>query len=388
MMDKKRLGLLLVAIIALANTALIFGYGQYYFWNQRVNSDEFYFGISCGRPTAQEAKIQIDRVKNFTNLILINSNEISTNQTALNEVCDYAYTCNLKFIVFFSFISQIVHPWHEAWLEMAKVRWGDYFLGIHLRDELGGKQIDQDQIYAFTNASDYSDAANRFTQKIAQDTSMLIAKEKGIPLFISDYALYWFDYLAGYDVVLVELGWTINSTRQIALCRGAANMQGKDWGAHIVWTYYEPPYLGTPSEVYKDLVLAYRAGAKYVIIFDDPPYPDGNPHGVLSEEHFDMMKKFWSNVHAVPRQIFGGVNGEVALVWPKDYGWAMRRTEHLLQDRIWGLWPEDEMSPIVFETSYALVEKYGLKLDIVYPDERFNVYDKYSTVYYWNTTRR
>ena len=170
-----------------------------------------------------------------------------------NEVCNYAAQANLNFIVFFDFISRIAYPWHQNWLDTAKERWGDRFLGIYLRDEPGGHQIDgQDPI---KNATDYSDAANRFVENITLSNSMIDAKNKSIPTFTSDYALYWWDYLAGYDTVFVELGWKLNSTQQIALCRGAANMRGTDWGAIIVWTYYEPPYLGSAQEVYDEMIL-------------------------------------------------------------------------------------------------------------------------------------
>jgi hypothetical protein len=40
-----------------------------------------------------------------------------------------------------------------------------------------------------------------------------------MPVFIADYALYWFDYLAGHDAVFTELGWNHSKTQQIALCR-------------------------------------------------------------------------------------------------------------------------------------------------------------------------
>lgn len=33
-----------------------------------------------------------------------------------------------------------------------------------------------------------------------------------------------------------------------------------------------------------------------------------------------------------------------------------------------------------------LIEKYGLELDIVYDDDRFNVGEKYFKVYFWNAT--
>jgi hypothetical protein len=112
---------------------------------------------------------------------------------------------------------------------MAQTRWGAKFLGIYLHDELGGKQID-DKEY-FINASNYGDAANRFVTNIFSYYSNQFAKNHSIPIFISDYVLYWWDYLGGYDTVFAELGWNHSITQQIAMCRGAANMQGKNWGA-------------------------------------------------------------------------------------------------------------------------------------------------------------
>jgi hypothetical protein len=375
-------GLLLIAIIIVASLAFIST--QSSSWEASVETDEFYFGVSFGGKTPQEAKVLIDKVKNYTNFFIIGSYDLSTNETALNEVCDYTAEASLKFIVYFDFISRIAYPWHQAWLDTAKERWGDKFLGIYLRDEPGGHQIDeQDPI---KNASDYSDAAYRFVENITFSNSMIDAKNKSIPTFTSDYALYWWDYLAGYDTVFVELGWKLNSTQQIALCRGAANMQGKDWGAIIVWSSYEPPYLGSAKEVYDEMVLAYRAGAKYVVVFNYPNYPEDNPYGILSKEHFEAMEQFWSYVNANPRGNGGRVNGEVALVLPKDYGWGMRRNEYITQDNIWGLWPEDEKAPLILETANKLLSEYGLKLDIIYADASFDYEGKYSKVYFWNAT--
>ena len=72
----------------------------------------------------------------------------------------------------------------------------------------------------------------------------------------------------------------------------------------------------------------------------------------------------------------------MAFVLPKDYGWGMRSAT----DNIWGLWPADEKAPLIWENLNKLVQKYGLKLDIVYDDERFKIGEKYSEVYFWNAT--
>jgi hypothetical protein len=350
--------------------------------SQEKTVDEFFFGVSFGGQTLQEAQTIIDKVKNYTNFIVINSYDLTTNQTRLNEVCDYAAQNGLTFVVYFDFISRVAYPWHQIWIQDAKERWGDKFAGIYLRDEPGGKQLETQEL--IKNASDYNDAAAQYVASISGSNSMIDAKNKGVSLFTSDFALYWWDYLAGYDTVFVELGWNLSSAQQIALCRGAANTQGKDWGAIIVWESYEPPYLGSAQEVYKEMVYAYSAGAKYVTIFNYPTYPESNPYGILTEEHFEVMAQFWNYVKTALRDD-SKTMGEVALVLPKDYGWGMRRNEYISQDNIWGLWPEDEQSPMIMNNTDRLLCEYGFQLDIVYSDDRINFKSQYEKVYYWNT---
>ena len=50
----------------------------------------------CGN-TTQEAKLLIDRVKDYTNLFVLQSGPISENQTATTEICDYAVDAGLEF---------------------------------------------------------------------------------------------------------------------------------------------------------------------------------------------------------------------------------------------------------------------------------------------------
>jgi hypothetical protein len=375
----KRAAVLLLAII-LVSVGL--SYAAVYYSQESSGRDEFFFGVSFGQQTTAEAKAMIDKVKNYTNFFLINNWDIATDEAALNETCDYAANAGLKFIVFFDLISREAYPWHQTWLDTAKTKWGDKFLGVHLRDELGGKQLDDAPINkSAAEAADYSDAANRFTSNITSAHSTEDVKSRNIPMFISDYALYWFDYLAGYDAVFVELGWNHSTTQHIAMCRGAANMQGKDWGAIIVWTYRQEPYLADPDKILEDMKAAYHAGAKYVVIFDYAEDETGKPYSTLKDEHFEAMQEFWSYVNANPDE-HGATRGQVAFVLPKDYGWGMRSAT----DNIWGLWPADEKAPAIWENMNKLIQKYGLELDIVYDDARFNVRSKYSKVYFWNAT--
>lgn len=357
--------------------------------------EEVYFGVMFGSNSTSEVKQLIDRTKEYTNLFIMGSWDININETALSEVCDYAANAGMSFIVYFDYISFRAYSWLGAWLENATNRWGNKFLGIYLYDEPGGHQIDMNQWQtgnyarrAMENASDYSDAANRFVTSIPASLSWQNLKNLNvsIPLFTSDYALYWFDYLAGYDVIFAELGWKTITAQQIALCRGAANVQGKAWGAIITWTYYDPPYLASGPEIYTEMLTAYHAGAKYIIVFNHPKYPESNVYGILSEEHFTAMKRFWDYIHAYPREIYGKADGKAALVLPKDYGWGTRRSENIVEDRIWGFWPEDEKTPIIGENMKKLLGKYGLRLDIIYDDPRFNYREKYSAIYFWNST--
>ncbi len=382
--EMKRFGVVLLLIVVLLSSMPILDRN---YSPSTTKPTDFYFGVSYGQTSAEAAKPLIDKVKGYTNLFIINSYDIETNETALNTVCNYCAQANLKFIVYFQFISRKIFPWHQTWLDTAKQRWGDKFLGVYLQDELGGKQIEGNSTQkAVLKAANYSDAAKQYVKTIGSYNSTVDARSRGIPIFISDFALYWFDYLAGYDTVFAELGWNASTARQIALVRGAADMQEKDWGAIITWKYQQAPYMPNASEMYSDMVSAYQAGAKYVLVFNYPTYPSKNLYGVLSEQHFEAMKQFWYYIKTYSRESYGVQKAQVALVLPADYGWGMRRSPYILEDYIWGLWPEDNKATLILDNTNALVARYGLQLDIIYDDATFNVTGRYSTIYYWNST--
>ncbi|PVX23091.1 MAG: hypothetical protein CW716_12940, partial [Candidatus Bathyarchaeum sp.] len=305
--------LILITILLTA----IFSVIAYNHYNNEpeVSEEDFFFGVSFGGNTSSQAKQLIDKVKGYTNLFLINSWDVTTNETALNEVCEYASEAGLDFMVFFDFISHTGYPWHlTGWIDTATKRWGNQFLGVYLYDEPGGRQIDSgqwDEGISPKNISDYSDAAEFFVTSISSTWSMQDLKHRGVPAFTSDFALYWFDYLAGYDAVFVELGWNNSRPQQIALGRGAANVQNKEWGAIITWTFQQPPYLENGTRLLEDLKTAYQAGAKYLIVFNYPTYPQGNPYGILTEDHFDAMERFW-NITTTPETSLEMVEAEAA----------------------------------------------------------------------------
>jgi len=384
-----------------------------YFPNETENgatySVEPYFGVSfCGNTTA-EAKLLIDRTKDYTNLFVLQSGPISKNETAINIICDYAVDSGLDFIVFFGWFDTN-HTWQIPWLDYAKNRWGDSFLGLYLFDEPGGVQTDYDWTQIFhmvkefdpesyqameqyieeevtqTVTRDYDEAEKRYLDYIVNHLQISELTDRSITAFTSDYALYWFDYLAGYDTVFVELGWNHSTPKHIGLCRGAATAQQKDWGTIIVWKDRDQEndkkgVYKTGPEMLQDMLVSYETGAKYVIIFNYPTNPSGNPYGILTDEHFDAMQQFWNHMQQHPEE-YGKTEAQAALVLPKNYAWGMRH----LNDRIWGYWGPDDLSQQIWELSQDMLDQYGLGLDIVYDDPDFPIADMYQKIYYWNYT--
>ena len=388
-MTKRIYLILIIVVLVIAAVA-----SPIAFWRDsatKATDTPVLFGVSFGGKTAGEAERLIDKVKGYTNFFLVDSWDLCSNETALDEVCDYTAEAGLKFIVFFDYISLTqglpLTPWHGDWVSTAKDKWSDNFLGIYIYDEPGGRQIDtglfdnftgSERAEMFENATNFEEAADVYVTQLPLGLSFQFLQNHSIPKYTSDYVLYWFDYLAGYDTVFVELGWNHSRPQHIGLCRGAARAQQKDWGAILTWTYHDPPYLANKTEILQDMVTAYETGAKYIVVFDYyPENPEGNPYGSLLGDHFDAMEQFWAHVHEHPED-YGKTKGQVAFVLPKDYGWGMRWPT----DSIWGLWPANNLSPVIWEKMNTLIEKYGLKLDILYDDPRINL-TEYSKVYYW-----
>ncbi len=444
------------------------------------SAPEFYVGVTyCGEST-EEAKQLIDKVKNYTNLFVLQSGPLQKYPDEINEIGDYAVSSGMYFMVYFSEKHQSEL---EEWLETSEGRWDNKFLGVYYGDEPAGIMLDGTVI--FTNVTEASinkgpgvlnlttgfsiskgpgmvtvqrpdfasfnyfadgrimvNEINRptlvyetngeilkivppppdellsleelmnWTHEVPVDPSEVESyedlwnshpfltneatanvfvddlqgkleclHERSITAFTSDYALYWFDYLGGYDVVMAQIGWNHTIEQDIALVRGAANLQKKKWGAIITWKYNNPPYLDSGEAIYDQMRAAYEAGAKYVVIFNYAKDMTG-PYGTLQEEHFVALERFWNEVVQNPDVKQGSITAEAVLVLPENYGWGMRD----LNDKIWGVWEPDEKSQQIWELSRNLLEQYGLGLDIVYEDSQYPVEGKYSEIYYWNQT--
>ena len=375
MARKKWIALGLTVFIAVA----VCGYWVKFTIDSENSFAKFYFGVDVAYDDLDKIENLVDQVADYTNIIIIGSIGITYNQYNLNQTILYLKNLNLSYAVFAVAAARLVS------INESVSSYIDNFLGIYYDDENGGRQLDLDSRRSVFSAENYSDAASQFINSISYRLNGEFYLNSSIPyivpssfrLFTSDYALYWFDYKAGYDVVLAQLGWNYSRQLNIALCRGAANMQNKDWGVIITWTYTKPPYLESGEALFDDLVLAYENGAKYILVFDgDKNYTQS----ILGEEHLEAMKKFWQYTKDHPRPA-NLLNGRVAFVLPKDYGYGFRGPN----DKVWGLWEADELAYAISTNLGALLSEHGSQLDIIY-DDGLELDNTYSQYFFWNGT--
>ena len=227
------------------------------------------------------------------------------------------------------------------------------------------------------------ETAQRFVKEFNSQISRAKSYDPQFKLtfFTSDYALYWFDYQAGYNVLLAQFGWNQSIAQDMALVRGAANLQNKSWGAIITWKYTVPPYLASGDEIYQQMRMAYEGGAQYIAVFNYAEDMQGS-YGTLKEEHFQALERFWNDVVQNASEVYGGIKAEAALVLPRNYGWGMRNPN----DTIWGVWSTNSTSEQIWTQLQSKLAQYGSKLDIVYDDPAYPAAGKYSQIYYWNQT--
>jgi hypothetical protein len=412
----------LIAIIASSFIAL----QTLYFTDAKTGSMSIpLVGIAFAGNSSAEAKVQIDRTKNYTNLFVLAAGRsaLSRNQTAVMEICDYAVANGLKVILNLGISDphendSVTWFWSQPLDEVKRnwtARWGDKFLGIYVNDEPGGIQLDGDwkawyarfgerliewnhsamvplnQIYLKMLAAhnegtlpqDYSLEADFFVRDVLLegDPGLAALNAADITTFTSDYGLYWFDYLGGYDVLFAQLGWNVSVPQQIALIKGAARLQDKQWGTILTWKYQAPPFLGTGSEIYSQMLTSYQAGADYIVIFDYSTDFEGNSAHAMLDEHYIALEQLWTDIHN--KQFIDLSKPEAALILPQNYGWGMRNPH----DTIWGFWgPDAKTNQIATIMSYLIV-KYGASLDIIYEDPTYlHTKANYKNIYFWNST--
>ncbi|UCD26773.1 MAG: hypothetical protein JSV75_01220 [Candidatus Bathyarchaeota archaeon] len=347
-------------------------------------SADLFVGVDVAYDDLKDIKRLVREISSYTNTFVIGSSGITYNVTRLDEICEYVYDREMYFMIY-------LHPLEDPelldeqrqWVEDARIRWGQRFLGLYAYDEVGGNQMDQTEYRLFEKADNYTDAADKYTNQLKQilrHTREDPINSGNLTLFTSDYVLYWFDYKAGYDVVFAEFGWNNSRQLNVALDRGAATVQNKEWGVMITWTYNHPPHIESGEELYEDMILAYNNGAKYILVFDTNK---NHTEGILEKEHLEALEQFWQYTQDNARNNLQ-IENRVAFVLPKGYGYGFRGPN----DRIWGLWEADSLALEVSQHLDILLEEYGTRLDIIYDDEIENndacmLYSKYI---FWNGT--
>ena len=396
--------ILLILVLLISSIALLVNYTKNS--NQTIVEEPIYFGLAFCGETVEEAKILIDKTKTYTNLFILDAglNRLCTNQTAVIEILDYATNAGLDIIV--NLGSYTRETWQQRFqiLNQAKDAYGPKFLGVYYDDEPGGLMIDwnwdeelqinkkpfgpytaliQEKLQTIKETNDFPDNYNLeaqwFSWILQTNPGHTHLKTNNITTFTSDYALYWFDYLGGYSVMLAQLGWNNSVNQHLSMIRGAANLQDKQWGTIITWKYREPPYIDSAQNIYDQLVASYDAGAKYITIFNWPYYDTNNPYGILTPEHFEAMERFWTEV--VTKRAPTSAQPQAALILPKDYGIALRDND----EKIWGIWQPDDKTELIHKNLDKLLEEYGLGLDIIYDDPAYSK-ERYNKLYYWNQT--
>jgi len=358
-----------------------------------ASSQPFFVGIETGwNSNVSDCEALIDKVKNYTNLFIIASPLILSNETLLNETCDYAYNAGMYFMPAYyrDIFNNVDFSYTPAvWFAAAKEQFGDKLLGIYFYDEPAGSQLDEslnltsnNVINATTTPASYLDYADWFfriwTQSDGVPKAANFTHNLGSSLFVSDYALYWFDYKLEYDTVFAQFGWNNSRPLQISLVRGAAEAQNKSWGAIITWTYTQPPYLESGTQIYNDMVLAYNSGATYIAIYDSSQNYTSTT--LTTPNDFNALKEFWNYM----QQNFdkhGSLKADTAVVLPQDYGFGFGSPH----DSVWQYHQATYWSQKMYSDITNLINQYKSNIDIVYSDPQFqsSIQSKYSKILYW-----
>jgi hypothetical protein len=104
-------------------------------------TEPFYVGVTyCGN-SEQEAMLLVDKVKDYTNLFVLQSGLLQYNLTRMEQICDYAVDSGLNVIAYFGAYDSQVNA-TTSFIVTAQERWGSKFLGVYYGDESGGKALE------------------------------------------------------------------------------------------------------------------------------------------------------------------------------------------------------------------------------------------------------
>ena len=135
--------------------------------NVKGDDNKFYVGVTyCGNAVS-DAKLLVDKVKNYTNVFILQSGSLQTDNASIDAIGDYAVNSGLNFILYMGVSSFALG---NNWLTGYDGRWGDHFLGIYLDDEPGGRMLDGRFYLTFPNIYSSFPGAQQFLIKTEDGT--------------------------------------------------------------------------------------------------------------------------------------------------------------------------------------------------------------------------
>jgi len=138
---KKKLVVVVAVLLLLVGLVAV---TSFIVFNQKNESKSFYVGVTYCGSSVQEAKELVDRVKNYTNLFVLQSGSLLDNTVAMEEIGAYVVAQNLSYAISGSTsdLLRLNQQQLSIWLIEAKERWGEQFIGTYYNDQPGGKMLD------------------------------------------------------------------------------------------------------------------------------------------------------------------------------------------------------------------------------------------------------
>src|SRR4030067_304543 len=126
---------------------------------------EFYVGVEVAYTNANvdDVRNMVDKVRNYTNVFVIGSIELTFNETALNDSCDYIHNAGLKIVVLFTDATKYDFD-TLTWLTQAQTKYGNAFLGLYRYDEPGGDQLENKEFRFVKKTTNSAAQAGNFSK--------------------------------------------------------------------------------------------------------------------------------------------------------------------------------------------------------------------------------
>ena len=116
------LGIALIVVLAVSIVATIDWVGNVNFTSEFFVGIEFAYDENAGEveELVSDLKVLVDKLNDYTNLFVIGSLEISFNQSALDNACDYVVDSGLYLIIFLRIVRCTVTTSLIGWLKRSR----------------------------------------------------------------------------------------------------------------------------------------------------------------------------------------------------------------------------------------------------------------------------